>query len=1356
MSTTDTQAASASGWGEIAELAQGMQSEQSFFSGRSGEVSTDQMIKDIAQMKGRLPSVIRTVLDVTKRDIPEELLRRLAPRGREGDAQVRSRIMSRYSQTDAFQKFAGQFSDPGELAYMTYSEMKDILMRKDELMNHGLSEADALAQIAQEKKDASARTAEELAEADPNFGAATATSSEPKNTRQGSLNGYRPATMASVFGGPAWGELLKKVVAGEAVPDRAAAIALMGGEGQANISKFGINAIAALGQGAQGYKTFQTAYDRLKSLGAVKLAGEYMKAAASGGVLNNEYGNGFATTLERAQSGQLTDPVGVLGVLGDYQRGDLGKKGVQSAFQTAGVKGMNGVLQEIDRRNSAIMHAPADERGALVQQAQEYMARAASNARFGKESGIHPEALEEMGKAASRVTDHLDKFKGGLKDATELIGKNQVPKGLGKLKSDYEMIAQLVKAADRGDTGAQGILAKNEKPLRGVAEGYGQLDDQMKRAMLEGKGEFNPDGPLGKRVGHFINEITSGFELFRMQRVWGMTGAPTFNQFIPAAANDALALSGASRAIGGERMGALSGMAGELVHAEAMRKDININAGRRAYQAWGPMVNANAGLFADAQAIGGPAVGAGAIGGFGAAGLAGMLGFGALALPVGLAVGGTIALAGLDMAQHNIAQAESRITPENQIKNLVEFSARNPRQLETEIEGIQSTRDYAQTLSGFNLFGSTPLLNEYDTQIGKRRNALAAQPLRAVSLASMPGEYIPGTIAEMSKTSANQGMFIGYDQEAMKKKIQAVAPYDAEAMAFRPGQDSPFLGTSLMNQLESSALGYEGALQLAQNVAGKYSLHSSRVSGIARAQPTDMESILDYIYKTDFFAPAQRWGMTPLQASMMPIFQGRDANRVQGLMSGDPLTLSSMAQQLRSGNITDDWVKQMAPWVNQDAIKQMMTVNPETGMQIGTDWGGMTLLRQQPQALRSYWKHVAGSPVQMDYRGDTGAFSVNNQSYAFTERGLQQANFDVGVDNQRFALGQNQRRFDLQSAFTTGRGGLMGTGAGGEFTTGGPVTIKIGGQARIVTDSVTGQPISGRGQWQLEDWGRAISRLQQQQGFAFQQEGMGLSDRFFRERQALSRDQFNADIGRQRESLGANLEKMRTQYGWQREDLAFQGAQSSLQYSWGQEDISEALRYATGRERRQLLKRQERETVQFAMGMGKLDTESGRIDQRQRWDEEEFNRQKRYFDETMTFRQREMDLALRQHNEEMGLSQRQLDASRGAAREQNKLQDEATRQSRAYWTLNAAEEQAQLVHQAKMLNTQVALNAMQVAMAVAQQNQQANMLMLFQKDGPLEVSIKDLADRIKVILNAVLPGETKTIPFKNSWDSGDQ
>lgn len=146
--------------------------------------------------------------------------------------------------------------------------------------------------------------------------------------------------------------------------------------------------------------------------------------------------------------------------------------------------------------------------------------------------------------------------------------------------------------------------------------------------------------------------------------------------------------------------------------------------------------------------------------------------------------------------------------------------------------------------------------------------------------------------------------------------------------------------------------------------------------------------------------------------------------------------------------------------------------------------------------------------------------------------------------------------------------------------------------------------------WQRQDiqtrFTRGIERLNESfedlakqrqrglRGYALQEQMLGM--RFGQQMTQFGWQQ--QDISRQQQRAGVQL-------GWGREDIAFQGAQMGMQYGWGQEDIQEQMRYATGRQRRQLMRQQQRATISYGMGMGQLATQEERLEIRGGWTQED-------------------------------------------------------------------------------------------------------------------------------------------------------
>ncbi len=155
--------------------------------------------------------------------------------------------------------------------------------------------------------------------------------------------------------------------------------------------------------------------------------------------------------------------------------------------------------------------------------------------------------------------------------------------------------------------------------------------------------------------------------------------------------------------------------------------------------------------------------------------------------------------------------------------------------------------------------------------------------------------------------------------------------------------------------------------------------------------------------------------------------------------------------------------------------------------------------------------------------------------------------------------------------------------------------------------------------------------------------------------QQIRRIQSNAERQRtqwqwQLEDLERNYGRTRTRIGWSREDVQYQMQANQLRYGWTMEDIQEALRYATGRERRQLLIQQERQTIEFSMGMGRGETQLGRLRQQEEWAEEDFERERERHDVRREWIEEEIGMSLDQAEqqkafllEEIELRRQQMD-----------------------------------------------------------------------------------------------------------------
>jgi hypothetical protein len=267
-----------------------------------------------------------------------------------------------------------------------------------------------------------------------------------------------------------------------------------------------------------------------------------------------------------------------------------------------------------------------------------------------------------------------------LIESGQVLNKEQIKytKSLVQLSGDVDKIQKSIASADQGPLrtaaermvgriGERGLLpglagapgymeeqdivnqrraAQGLPPLRPPTGGGGGVGGFITRALMGGDDDGGEGGLFRGGAAGAFRRIFSGWELMRLRRMWAMTGQPVFQQMIPAAGQAALTNWQAAAAVGGVQAGQLpGGVAGGLMAFQAQRQQSMIEAGRRGYQAYGAgILPGLMDLGRQAQAVAGPAIGAGAIATSLASLVAPGLGFGAAAGFFGLPVMGAIGI----------------------------------------------------------------------------------------------------------------------------------------------------------------------------------------------------------------------------------------------------------------------------------------------------------------------------------------------------------------------------------------------------------------------------------------------------------------------------------------------------------------------------------------------------------------------------------------------------------------------------------------------------------------------------------------------------------------------------------------
>ena len=130
------------------------------------------------------------------------------------------------------------------------------------------------------------------------------------------------------------------------------------------------------------------------------------------------------------------------------------------------------------------------------------------------------------------------------------------------------------------------------------------------------------------------------------------------------------------------------------------------------------------------------------------------------------------------------------------------------------------------------------------------------------------------------------------------------------------------------------------------------------------------------------------------------------------------------------------------------------------------------------------------------------------------------------------------------------------------------------------------------------------------------------------------------------------------QRGWQEEDWATTRSTTQLERGWGAEDLDEAIRFSTGRQRKQLLRQQERTTVRGNLQDASMDTAEDRAGQMWEMEDERFAMQKGRIEEEQEIRDDNWDTQLERLETQREWGDTDYDTTRMRFEEQSGWQNE--------------------------------------------------------------------------------------------------
>lgn len=217
------------------------------------------------------------------------------------------------------------------------------------------------------------------------------------------------------------------------------------------------------------------------------------------------------------------------------------------------------------------------------------------------------------------------------------------------------------------------------------------------------------------------------------------------------------------------------------------------------------------------------------------------------------------------------------------------------------------------------------------------------------------------------------------------------------------------------------------------------------------------------------------------------------------------------------------------------------------------------------------------------------------------------------------------------------------------------------------------QPTSGS-MWGLEDTMREMQYQSTLGTWEYQEKRSQAQWGYQQQSNAFTQERMDLTRGYQDTAQSMNRTMDMKRRMWAQEDWGYQDQMSSLSYEWGMEDINEAIRSATGRDRRTLLTRRDRMTTKYNLEQEQTDTQRSRQEEIWGMEDERFDEQKQYQEELMELEQRRFDASVEHQQEMHDMETDDFDRRKDEYEEQRAVEEEMR--------------QLQREHQADMMDLQ--------------------------------------------------------------------
>lgn len=777
-----------------------------------------------------------------------------------------------------------------------------------------------------------------------------------------------------------------------------------------------------------------------------------------------------------------------------------------------------------------------------------------------------------------------------------------------------------------------------------------------------GQGSWADYGLMGGAAG-LLNKFTSGWELMRMQRLWSLTGAPTFNEYIPAAAQAEMTGWQASQAIGGYSGGLPGGVAGGVMQYQAAKQQAAIDAGRAGYAAWGWTQRASSDLTS-IKGVFGPAAGVGLIGGGLATTIGSTLGVGGggmaaaastIGLPVTIGLGSAAGLGAQAMLAYNYSQptAENALMGYNWQRS---GGGLNWEGMQTSYGTMglaaRAVLDQIKSGSTIDIFEGP----DSAWEIAKReRRAMNQEGARIVGtplgqLSSVDRAAALNDLAQ--KLQATKGsIWSGMDENTILGLVQSTAPFE-DISKYSDEQIVAMGGTALQQRVAGTG---RTPAEYA-NIASAYGYGTQKATSMFMRG-----TAMPFAQEQAWQGALGQWApMTQLGMDADTIMQMVGSSQLQRLTGSEAIQLGQAFQanqqyyQLSGGTqigATRQWLKNGATTQAAATILQSQLGNGSLAAAVGMIAGGdiasqfesgITGLMGQNQLNLNQYNQLAG---MMQYGGGAlgysmaaggwgGGAAINATRNAM---GMQSigggALYEQGPYGGIYSYGTLQNREMAWSNINASQAYQM-TG----------MNVRLG---QLRGNLAHFQQMNG-----LQDQYTAAQQEASNAGIRRAMESAQLQFRQGMESLGLSQEMWGVQTGFQRQQFGTQWQQMLQARQWGREDMAFNRQMSGLEFGWQQEDLDRSIRFATGRQKEQLIRQRERGEERYALQEGRRATTEER--QEKVWSDEEaqFATRQMQFEEIKALENEQFEMRRQHMIESFEMQMRHLNEQLG---EQNKL-----------------------------------------------------------------------------------------------------